>query len=56
MLSKQAITSLLMILLCMLFIPRAGHAADWTVSPYRAQLASGPGDPPESGNIPERPL
>ncbi len=41
---KQAIALLLMILLCVMLKPLSGHAADWTVSPYRAQLANAPAD------------
>ena len=49
---KQAIAGLLMILVCVMLMPRAGQAADWTVSPYRAQIANAPEDSPAPPAIP----
>jgi hypothetical protein len=40
--SKFAFGWLLAVVICLAFLPHASRAADWNLSPYRAQLAEGP--------------
>jgi hypothetical protein len=37
--SKHAFGCLIIVLFCVVLFPQMSHAADWTVSPFRAQLA-----------------